>query len=152
MLKWFQYNWQVRDEWFHWCENIPEEELLRKRVGGVGSILQTLFHIVDVEWSWIRTIEGKPDFQEDFKSFMSLELVRKLSDSFHTEVEAFLQTWTPEMEGLLVTASWGREFTQGEILRHIIAHEIHHIGQLSVWSRELGKVPVSPNFIDRGLR
>lgn len=152
MLKWFQYNWQVRDEWFHWCENIPEEELLRKRVGGVGSILQTLFHIVDVEWSWIRTIEGKPDFQEDFKSFMSLELVRKLSDSFHTEVEAFLQTWTPEMEGLLVTDSWGREFTQGEILRHIITHEIHHIGQLSVWSRELGKVPVSPNFIDRGLR
>ncbi|MDU4698326.1 MULTISPECIES: DinB family protein [Paenibacillus] len=152
MLKMFQYNWQVRDEWFHWCENVPEEELLRKRVGGFGNILETLFHIADVEWSWIRTIQGKPDFQEDFKSFMSLELVKKLSDSFHTEVEAFLQTWTNDMDGLLVTDSWGREFTQGEILRHVIAHEIHHIGQLSVWSRELGLAPVSPNFINRGIR
>lgn len=152
MLKMFQYNWQVRDEWFHWCENVSEEELLRKRVGGVGNILQTLFHIADVEWSWIRIIQGKPDFQEDFDSFMSLELVRKLSDSFHTEVEAFLQTWTNDMDGLPVTDPWGREFTQGEILRHVIAHEIHHVGQLSVWSRELGLAPVSPNFINRGIR
>lgn len=152
MLKMFQYNWQVRDEWFHWCEKVSSEELLRKRVGGVGNILQTLFHIADVEWSWIRTIQGKPDFQEDFKSHMSLELVRKLSDSFHTEVEEFLQTWRNDMDGILVTDPWGREFTQGEILRHTIAHEIHHIGQLSVWSRELGLAPVSPNFINRGIR
>lgn len=47
----FQYNWQVRDDWFKWCEQLSEEVLLRKRVGGVGSILETLFHIVDVEYS-----------------------------------------------------------------------------------------------------
>lgn len=152
MLKMFQYNWQVREEWFAWCENAPVEELLRKRVGGVGSILRTLFHVAGVEWSWIRTIQGKPDFQEDFKQYMSLELVRKLSASFHTEVEEFLQTWTGAMDSLPVTAPWGIQLTRGEILRHIIAHEIHHIGQLSVWSRELGQVPVSPNFIERGIR
>ncbi len=48
MLKLFQYNWQVRDDWFTWCEAVSEEELLKKRVGGVGSILYTLFHIADV--------------------------------------------------------------------------------------------------------
>ena len=47
----FQYNWQVRDDWFKWCEQLSAEELVRKRVGGVGSILETLFHIVDVEYS-----------------------------------------------------------------------------------------------------
>lgn len=26
----------------------------------------------------------------------------------------------------------------------------HHIGQMSVWSRELGRAPVSANFIERG--
>ena len=30
-----QYNWQVRDDWFKWCEQLSAEELLRKRVGGV---------------------------------------------------------------------------------------------------------------------
>ncbi|MEJ9126963.1 DinB family protein, partial [Bacillus cereus] len=24
----FQYNWQVRDDWFKWCEQLSEEDLL----------------------------------------------------------------------------------------------------------------------------
>ncbi len=33
-------------------------------------------------------------------------------------------------------------------MRHLIAHEIHHIGQLSIWSREMGIEPVSASLID----
>lgn len=40
---------------------------------------------------------------------------------------------------------------KGEILRHILVHEIHHIGQLSLWSKELGIQVVSSNFIGRDL-
>lgn len=36
-------------------------------------------------------------------------------------------------------------------MRHMIAHEIHHIGQLSVWAREIGKKPVSANLIGKEL-
>ncbi|MFD1030165.1 hypothetical protein [Metaplanococcus flavidus] len=32
----FHYNWQVREEWYQWCEGIPEEELLKKRTGGTS--------------------------------------------------------------------------------------------------------------------
>ncbi|QWH42653.1 hypothetical protein EXW53_12305 [Bacillus mycoides] len=39
----------------------------------------------------------------------------------------------------------------GEVLRHVIVHEIHHIGQLSIWARELNLQPVSANLIGRGL-
>ncbi len=49
----FRYNWQVRDEWIQLLKRIPEEELIRERAGGMGSILRTLFHIVDVEKAWI---------------------------------------------------------------------------------------------------
>ncbi|MBZ4317248.1 DinB family protein, partial [Mycobacterium tuberculosis] len=35
---------------------------------------------------------------------------------------------------------------------HIIAHEVHHIGQLSVWSRELRLQPVSSNFVGREFK
>ena len=73
MQKLFEYNWQVREDWFTWCETVPEEELLKKRVGGVGSILYTLFHIVDVEYSWICGLQGKPEPEEPpFESFASL--------------------------------------------------------------------------------
>ncbi len=155
MQTFFRYNWIVRGDWYHWCEELSEEELLQSRTGGMGSILHTLFHIVDVEWSWIRLLQGKPDFQENFDHYKSLDKVRKLDAEFHLEVENFVNNWDASLEnrlfhdslpdGRVVTDTWG------EVMRHIIAHEIHHIGQLSIWSRELGKKPVSANFIGRGL-
>ncbi|WP_339201448.1 DinB family protein [Peribacillus sp. FSL P2-0133] len=155
MQTFFRYNWMVREDWYRWCEELSEEELLRNRTGGMGSKLHTLFHIVDVEWSWIRLLQGKTDFQESFDSYKSLNKVRKLDAEFHLEVENFVNNWDASMEnqlfydtlqdGRIVTDTWG------EIMRHTIAHEIHHIGQLSLWARELGKKPVSANLIGRGL-
>jgi uncharacterized damage-inducible protein DinB len=151
----FHYNWMVRDEWYQWCEGLTEEELLQKRTGGVGGILQTLFHIIDVEWSWIRILQGKPDFQEKFESYSTLAKVRQLDALFHQDVEEFIRNWDESMEtnflqdtredGTIEVLTWG------EIMRHTLVHEIHHIGQLSVWARELGKKPVSANLIGRNL-
>ncbi|AZU61937.1 DinB family protein [Neobacillus mesonae] len=155
MQTFFQYNWMVREEWYRWCEELSEEELLQTRTGGVGCILHTLFHIVDVEWSWIRLIQGKPDFVGSFDDYKSLNQVRKLDSEFRSEVENFVSNWDDGMEnrlfydtlpdGRIVTDTWG------EVIRHVIAHEIHHIGQLSIWAREVGKKPISANFIGRGL-
>ncbi|WP_379153484.1 DinB family protein [Paenibacillus sp. sgz5001063] len=155
MQTFFRYNWMVREEWYKWCEDLTAEELLKPRVGGVGSILKTLFHIADVEWSWTMGMLGKPDFQEDFAEFSSLEKVRELDARFRLEVEPFVLSWNEGMErnvfteqqpdGSMSTDAWG------EIMRHMIAHEIHHIGQLSVWAREVGKKPPSANLIGKGL-
>lgn len=151
----FHYNWMVREEWYQWCEELTEEELLLKRTGGIGGILETLFHIIDVEWSWIRILQGKPDFQEKFENYSSLERVRALDTKFHQDVEKFVRNWDDSMElnllqetradGSVDTLTWG------EVMRHVIAHEIHHIGQLSVWSRELGRKPISANLVGRNL-
>ncbi len=151
----FRYNWLVREDWYRWCEEVPVEELILTRTGGVGGILHTLFHIIDVEWSWIRTLKGEPDFQESFEDYRSLELVRKLDAAFRPEVEECVLSWDDSMEnrllydpqpdGSVATDAWG------EVMRHVIAHQIHHVGQLSIWSREVGKKPVSANVIGRGL-
>ncbi len=155
MLKLFEYNWQVRQDWFDWCRNVSEEELLKKRTGGTGGILHNLFHIADVEFSWISILQGKPEFTEPFESYASLQKVIDLSAKFHEEVRPFVLSWSDEMEGkeLSELSPKGEPviFKYGEIMRHTIAHEIHHIGQLSVWSREMGKVPVTANLIRRGL-
>ncbi|WP_332647645.1 DinB family protein [Lysinibacillus sp. 54212] len=151
----FKYNWMVREDWYRWCENVSEEELLQNRTGGMGSILHTLFHIIDVEWSWIRLLQGKTDFQESFNNYKSLNKVRTLEIEFHLEVENFVNNWNANMENQLFnyTLPDGRieTYTWGEVMRHTIAHEIHHIGQLSIWARELGRNPVSANLIGRGL-
>ncbi|QTH43760.1 DinB family protein [Cohnella sp. LGH] len=155
MLKLFEYNWQVRKDWFAWCQDVSEDELLKKRAGGVGGILHTLFHIADVEFSWISGLQGKPEFTEPFESYASLRKLTDLSAKFHEEVRPFVRLWTDEMELMelseLTPDGEPVIFKYGEIMRHVIAHEIHHIGQLSVWSREVGKAPVTANFIRRGL-
>jgi uncharacterized damage-inducible protein DinB len=151
LIKLFRYNWIVRDEWFDLCNQIPFDELLRKRMGGAGGILYTLFHIVDVEYSWIRGMQGKPDIQVQYGNYKSIQQVRELSDSWRTEVQLFLQTWTNDFEIEIVTVPWTEgTYSKGEILRHVIAHEIHHMGQLSIWVRDFGLQPVSANVIGRG--
>ncbi len=150
--KFFEYNWQIRDEWFQWCEQLSPEELNKKRVGGAGSILHTLFHVIDVEYSWIRGIQGKEDIVLEFSDYDTLEKIKFLSDQLRIEIRDFINTNIDHDKDDLVSVPWDQDkFTADEILHHVVAHEIHHIGQLSVWSRELNLVPVQANFIGRKL-
>ena len=151
----FRYNWMVREQWYEWCEDVTYDELIQHQTGGVGSILHTLFHIIDVEWSWIRVLQGKSDFQESFENYKTLEEVRSLDNQFRTEVKEFVEAWhesmekrpflDPQPDGSIAIDTWG------EVMRHVIAHQIHHMGQLSIWAREVGRKPVSANVIGKGL-
>ena len=146
MKMFFEYNWQKRDEWFDWCRQISHEELIKQRTGGMGSILRTLVHIVDVEQSWINGLNGKPEFHYDYDAYKTLDEVVAFSRQCHDDVKAVVQAWSTELEDKRF-----EDFTHGEVMRHVIAHEIHHTGQLSVWARELGQRPVSANLLWRGL-
>ncbi|QYG87186.1 hypothetical protein HCU65_00910 [Bacillus atrophaeus] len=44
-----------------------------------------------------------------------------------------------------------KQLSKTHILRHVMTHKIHHIGQLSVWTRELGIPPVAANFFNRTI-
>ncbi|WP_318617552.1 DinB family protein [Sporosarcina sp. YIM B06819] len=153
MINFFKYNWQVRDEWFEWCNQLPKEELIKDRTGGVGSILYTLFHIIDVENSWLRSIQGKEDVVVEFADYHTLDKVKSLSNTLRKEVTEYLKLNLEEFKNELVSVPWDEDtYTVDEIVHHIITHEIHHIGQLSVWARELELSPVSANFIGRELK
>ncbi|MFV8830231.1 DinB family protein [Alkalihalobacterium sp. APHAB7] len=153
MIKFFEYNWQIRDEWFDWCNQLSNEDLIKDRTGGVGSILHTLFHIIDVEYSWIRGIQGKKDVVVEFADYDTIEKVKSLSNRYRSEVAEFLKQNLNELKEEVVSVPWDEEkYTAEEILHHIIVHEIHHMGQLSVWSRELELNPVPANFISRKFK
>ncbi|MCY7772239.1 DinB family protein [Bacillus haynesii] len=146
----FQYNWDVRHAWFKWCLNQPQEELVKKRSGGMGSIMKNLFHIVDVETSWIYAILEKPDIQPDYSHYQTIQQIVQFSDVHRSEIESVVFNYSSAFEHLPVKAAWSVEtYTQGDILRHLIAHEIHHIGQISVWARESGSAPVSASYVGR---
>ena len=152
MIRFFEYNWQVRDEWFNWCNQLTTKELLKERKSGVGNILYTLFHIVDVEYSWIRGIQGKEDVVFQFTDYNTLEKVQSLSTKLRNEIAEFLKKNLVDLKDKRISVCWDEEkYTIDEILHHIIIHEIHHIGQLSIWARELELTPVPSNYLGRKL-
>lgn len=150
MRELFAYNWTVRRDWLDWCGGVPAADLLRQRTGGQGGILRNLFHAVDVEYSWLRTIHGLAEFEEPFERHGSLAAVAALDARFRPEVEAMLASALPDLDRMVpLDRHPGEAYSVGDILRHTLVHEVHHAGQLAVWARELGLRPVSADFLHR---
>lgn len=151
----FQYNWQIREDWFKWCETISYEELTKKRMGGMQSIIHNLFHVIDCEQIWVNQMQGTPVIIKDINRISSLNDVKTFSDLTKPVTEGFIKSHTFEAEDriLVVKSRNGttNSFSYDKIITHILSHEIHHIGQLSVWSREIGLKPVSSDLIFRDL-
>ncbi|UOB16151.1 DinB family protein [Abyssalbus ytuae] len=152
----FEYNWKIRNEWFNLLKNVPQDELLKERTGGLGSISKTLFHIIKVEHNWICDLKGMPILDIKFSSsFTGLHSIINFSNELNKDVVEYLSNWNDNYEYkiLYLKPENGGDIrcTYAEVLRHLIIHEIHHIGQLSIWVRELGMKPVSSNFIHNGL-
>ncbi|CAM3952440.1 DinB-like domain-containing protein [Bacillus luti] len=97
-------------------------------------------------------MKGKEVDEPKFKDYQSIQKVKALSDLYNKDLEEFVQSWTESLENQILNVSWtDKEYRYGEVLRHVIVHEIHHIGQLSIWARELNLQPISANLIGRGL-
>lgn len=152
MIDLFKYNWMVREEWFSKCSKLSKNELVQERQGGHSSILKTLFHIIDVECSWIQAIHGDVVSEPDYEHYKSLELIRQLSRESQEIVNKHLLKWSPTEEFKTVTVPWSADtYYYGEVIKHVIVHEIHHMGQLSIWAKDVGLDAVNVNYIGRGI-
>jgi len=145
----------VREEWFKWCEEITYEELVKQRVGGMGSILHTLFHVIYCEQLWINQICGNPKNEQSIESIKNLQDIQEYSSIIKNSTSNYLNEYLKEKtEGslfIILQNGETKEFPHKKILYHIITHEVHHIGQLSIWARELGKVPINSDLLIREL-
>lgn len=153
MLDMFLYNWQVREDWFKWCKSLSLEELQAERIGGMGSILKNLIHVIDCELLWINYMLEEPHNYPEKNSISNLDEVISYSIFTKTITETFLRNLTNDYENkkIHINGKGGTSysFTYGKIIRHLITHEVHHIGQLSIWSRELELKPISSDLIVR---
>ena len=100
-------------------------------------------------------MQGTPVLINDMNRISSLNDVKTFSNLTKPVTKNFIKTYTSETgeKVLVVKRKDGttRSFSYDKVLRHITSHEIHHIGQLSVWSREIGLKPVSSDLLFRDL-
>ena len=153
MYSLFQYNWQVREDWFNWCQSIGEEEFHKERIGGMKSIRETFIHIVDCELIWLNSMVEEKIMYENRDIIRKLSDIRAYSTFVKSHTEKFIEQLPSDYENRIIEVKRRNgdviQFTQKKILAHMITHEIHHIGQLSIWARELNLKPVSSDLIFR---
>lgn len=153
MLSLFHYNWQVREDWFNWCLSISEEQFHKERTGGMKSIRETFIHIADCELLWLNSLVDEKVIFEKRNVISELSEIIDYSNFVRVHTKRFLEQLPLDYENQIIEVNrrdgTKLHFTQKKILAHLITHEIHHIGQLSIWARELQLKPISSDLIIR---
>ncbi|GEL76760.1 DinB family protein [Tenuibacillus multivorans] len=152
----FEYNWTIREKWFDWCRDLSSKELQKERKGGMKGILPTLFHIIDVENRWLRGLAKDEPRTHNFEDYHTLDALIELSEETKAYTLKFLNHYNTsklKTDILHGVNKQGEEVSYFyiEVLLHVAVHETHHIGQLSVWAREMEMEPVSANLIGLNL-
>ena len=144
----YDYNYWANNKLFGVVSQLTPEQFTGEVAGSLGSVRNTLVHIMSAEWGWLDRAGG-PKRGEKLKA-----------DDFPT-VDSVLQTWD-RVEGLMreflsgladEDLSRNIEFTiggpteslpLGDMLHHAAIHAVHHRGQVALLLRTLGYVP--PTF------
>ncbi|MFB5661966.1 DinB family protein [Alteribacillus sp. HJP-4] len=153
--KLYEYNWKIRKQWLDWCGDLTHAEFIKIRVGGLRSLHYTFFHIIQVEESWIAGIANEIDPNRSFNDYPFLEDIIQLSNEVEESTKSFLDSYSSRQDNNLLTGTnenggfYSYQFA--EVLLYVAVHEVHHIGQCSVWAREIGRTPVSASAYDLQL-
>lgn len=134
------------------AEALSAEELARPVGGSFGSVLGTLVHLYGSDRVWLERWHGKslralPGAQE----IVSIDALRDRWRPVEEGMRAFAESLTAERmaEPLTYVSFKGDTFTRplGETLVHIANHGTYHRGQVATLLRQLGKTPVSTDYL-----
>lgn len=145
----FTYNWQVRKDWMEWCEVLSTEELLMPRTGGMKTFIHTLYHVIYCEHIWVSQLLGKEIKVKAMESITTLEEVHAFAEQTRELTKEWLEQEEHFRNQTLTLRQ--RSYPHEKVIYHILTHEVHHIGQLSIWAREINRVPVNSDLLIRDI-
>jgi uncharacterized damage-inducible protein DinB len=104
---------------------------------------QIMVHIANAEEGWFRyvvtnEIEEWPTHLQ-FENYPARSEILKVLESVHSATEEYLETLSEEDLTKEIHTPWGESIPLGWIIWHVIEHEIHHRGELSLILGFLGK-------------
>lgn len=111
---------------------------------GAMSVRELILHIAHEENGefHLGIVQDIQEFPAPYpaEEYPSLAQIRAKLESVHTEIMTYLgELEEAELERMIVTP-WGSSSRQIDLLGHVLEHEIHHRGELSLILGILGRV------------
>lgn len=134
---------QVRRGLIETANKFTDADLAFVPFEGSWSVGQILCHIADAEAGWFqyvihREYEKWPD-QFTLGNYPTLAAIQQAWTEVHARTESYLNTLTLEDLDRIILTPWGSQFSLNWIIWHVLEHEIHHRGELSLILGMLGR-------------
>jgi uncharacterized damage-inducible protein DinB len=116
-------------------DRFSQEELAFTPFKGSWSVGQIMLHIADCEDNWLHGVvkqELKPWIFYDFADYPSKQAILAVLEKAHNRTIAFLDSLDEDDLDQVYKTPEGDSFTLRWITWHVLEHEIHHRGELSL--------------------
>ena len=154
----FEYNSWANTRVLNAVEPLTSEEFLRDLKNSFPSVRDTLAHILNAEWIWLRRWHGEsPPAGLPATDFPTVTDLRDRFAAIERERHTFLESLS---EGPLAKPFTYRDLA-GNVhtlllvhsLQHVVNHGTYHRGQVTTMLRQLGRKPVGTDmsrfYLDR---
>ena len=133
---------QIHRDTLATLDKFSQAELSHVAYEGGMSVGQIALHMADTEEGWFRLI-ATPErtawpSEYTLEIYSTKETIRNLLSEVHTKTMNYLGTLTLEDLERVIPSSWG-DFSLRFIIWHVLEHEIHHRGELSLILGTLGR-------------
>ena len=134
---------QLRADLIATLEKFSDEELSYTPFEGAWSVGEIVRHLINAEegWLWYVATRKLTEWPAGLtpQKYGTVESLKAKLSAGHNQTMAYLKTLDIEAYTQVIKAPWGKDFTLGWILWHVIEHEIHHRGELSLILGILGR-------------
>lgn len=133
---------QIHADTLATLDKFEPAELAHMAYEGGLPVGRIALHIADAEEGWFRLIatQERQDWPADYilENYPTKQAIKALLSEVHARTMAYLETLTPDDLTTVITSPWG-EFSIRFIIWHVLEHEIHHRGELSLILGTLGR-------------
>lgn len=134
---------QIRTELIKTIESFDNQELIYTPYSGSWSVGKIMLHIADAEDGWLRYVISREldEWPDHFTldNYSDKQSILQTLEEVHTRTIAYLETLEEEDLAMQIHTPWNKKLPLLWIIWHVIEHEIHHRGELSLILGTLGR-------------
>jgi uncharacterized damage-inducible protein DinB len=149
----YDYNYWANAKLFELLSQLSAEEFVRKVAGSLGSIRNTLVHMMSAEGGCLERCGGpKRGAPLKPEEFPTLESITTYWTQQESKMRAFLgglsdAELSRRFEFTVPIFTFSAVMAVGEVLHHAAIHSVHHRGQVMLLFRALGHAPADVDML-----